>query len=68
MGPWVKISAGWYQTLRPQLEALTHPVDHHAGAVRLAGADGSAGLDVEDDRVVGVDQKDRFAETILLLE
>ena len=56
------------QTLGIEPEAIHGPVDHGPGRTGLGGADGPARLHIDDDPMVGVDEKDRFAETILLLE
>lgn len=44
------------KALRLQPEALGSPVDHGTRCADLGLANGAARLDIEDDRVLGVDQ------------
>lgn len=44
------------EPLGPKAETVRNALDHLPGRIGLVGADGAAGLDVDDDRVVGVDE------------
>ena len=52
----MKISSSGRKLRRPQAEALLRSVEHDPGRVDLGLPDGAAGLDVDDDCMVKVDQ------------